>query len=50
MGAFVIEIQGSALLSYYHNEGEVESGVADQDYYLKCSYAAVSTVPLHTIM
>lgn len=50
MGQFVIEIQGNALLSYYHSAEEVQSGVASQDYYLKCSYAAVSTVPLHTIM
>lgn len=50
MSQFVIEIQGNALLSYHHNEEEVRNGVANQDYYLKCSYAAVSNVPIHTIM
>jgi len=50
MGAFVLEIQGSAMLTTFHSEAEVQSGVASQDYYTKCSYAAVSTVPRHTII
>ena len=50
MGAYVLEIQGSSMLTTYHSEAEVQSGVASQDYYTKCSYAAVSTIPMHTIV
>lgn len=50
MGTFVIEIQDNAMLSFYHNEQETQSGVAKQDYYQKCGYACVSSVPRHVII
>ncbi len=50
MGAYVLEIQGSTMLTTYHSEAEIQSGVANQDFYTKCSYASVSQVPMHTII
>ena len=50
MGAFVLEIQNDAILTYHHTEAEVQSGVAKQDYYQKCGSACVSSVERHTII
>ena len=52
MGAFVIEIQNNVIVTpiSYHNEAEVQSGVAKQDYYQKCGTACVSTIERHIII
>lgn len=52
MGAFVLEIQNNVIVTpiSYHNETEVQNGVAKQDYYQKCGTACVSSVARHTII
>ena len=50
MKYYVFEMQDGAVLSQSFNRTELENGTAASNFYSRCASAAISSVPVHTVM